>query len=243
MTARAVDRSAACAAGAVLVASAVAAAPAYAHRLDEYLQAATIAVSRDRAVVQLRLTPGVAVFPRVFAAIDADGDGVASPAEQRGYAERVVRDLALAVDGERRPLRLVAAAFPDVAALRAGRGEVVLDLEAAVPPGAGARRLTFENRHQHAIGVYLVNALVPRDSAVRITTQKRNPDQTWYALDYALAGERVAPWSRLAASGAWPWVGMAVLAPLGWLVLLRQRRTERACVDGAADERAMSPRA
>ena len=44
-------------------------APASAHRLDEYLQATTISVEKDRVQAQIRLTPGVTVLPLVLAKI------------------------------------------------------------------------------------------------------------------------------------------------------------------------------
>jgi len=56
---------------------------ASAHRLDEYLQATTISVEKDRIQVQIRLTPGIAVVPSVLRNIDIDADGVISNAEQR----------------------------------------------------------------------------------------------------------------------------------------------------------------
>ena len=49
------------------------ATPAFAHRLDEYLQATTIAVEKDRLVLQLRLTPGVAVAAQVSPAASNGG--------------------------------------------------------------------------------------------------------------------------------------------------------------------------
>ena len=55
------------------------AGPACAHRLDEYLQATTVAVTRGHVVLRVRLTPGVAVAPAVLAQIDANGDGALSP--------------------------------------------------------------------------------------------------------------------------------------------------------------------
>ena len=70
-----------------------------AHRLDEYLQATTISVERDRVQAQIRLTPGVAVFPSVLAGIDTNADQVVSESEQRAYAEAVLRDLSFTVDG------------------------------------------------------------------------------------------------------------------------------------------------
>src|SRR5947199_8542027 len=83
-----------------------------AHRLDEYLQATVISLEKNRITADVRLAPGVAVFPMVLAVIDRNADGVISEAEQRGYAERVLRDLSLTSDGERVMPRLVAARFP-----------------------------------------------------------------------------------------------------------------------------------
>jgi len=39
--------------------------PAGAHTLDEYLEATIISVENDRVQIQIRVTPGVAVFPIV----------------------------------------------------------------------------------------------------------------------------------------------------------------------------------
>ena len=64
------------------------ATPALAHRLDEYLQATTFIVDGDHVEAKMRLTPGVQVSDRVLAAIDANGDGVISEAEQQAYAKQ-----------------------------------------------------------------------------------------------------------------------------------------------------------
>ena len=45
-------------------------ATTYAHRLDEYLQATTIAIEPDHLTLQLRLIPGVAVATKVLAFVD-----------------------------------------------------------------------------------------------------------------------------------------------------------------------------
>lgn len=73
---------------------------ASAHRLDEYLQATLISVEKDHVQASMRLIPGVAVSSAVIPSIDSNGDGVISDAEQRAYAERVVGDLSLSVDGK-----------------------------------------------------------------------------------------------------------------------------------------------
>jgi hypothetical protein len=164
------------------------ASPAHAHRLDEYLQATILSVGKDRVKVQLRLTPGVAVFPSVLAGIDANADGLLSEAEQRAYAERVGRELSLAIDGAPLPLRLATWKFASVGEMREGRGDIQIELDAAVPAGGGDRRLTFDNRHQRAISVYLVNALVPPDPDIRVTGQARSYEQSAIQLDYAQTG-------------------------------------------------------
>ena len=118
------------------------AAPARAHRLDEYLQAATLRVERDRVALRLRLVAGTEVARKVLAGIDTDGDRVISDAEQRAYAERVRADLSLTVDGRPLALRLVSSSFPTVEAVTKGRGDTVLEFEADVPPGDPARTLS-----------------------------------------------------------------------------------------------------
>src|SRR5262245_32885407 len=61
-----------------------------AHRLDEYLQATRVMIAADRVTLELDLTPGVAVAPAIFKAIDGDGNGSISPAEADAYAAQVV---------------------------------------------------------------------------------------------------------------------------------------------------------
>ncbi len=162
-------------------------APASAHRLDEYLQATTISVEKDRVQAEIRLTPGLAVFRRVLAYIDTDANGVISGAEQRAYAERVRLDLSLTIDGDRLRLRLVSSKFAKTEKMREGRGEIQLEFNADVPSGGPNRRLIFENHHQRRIAAYLVNCLVPRDLDIRVTAQNRNYRQSFYQLDYVQA--------------------------------------------------------
>ena len=162
--------------------------PADAHQLDEYVQASKISIARDVVRVELRLTPGVKVLPRVLAAIDTNDDGVISADEQRAYADRVRGDLSLAVDGTNLPLRLVALGFPSMAEMREGLGEIRMDFDAVVPAGGGDRRLTFENHHLRDVAVYLANALVPQDSDIRIGAQRRSYEQSSFTLEYSQSG-------------------------------------------------------
>ena len=163
---------------------------AAAHRLDEYLQATTISVEKNRVQAQIRLTPGVAVLSIVLAKIDTDGDGVISEAEQQAYAEAVLRDFSLTIDGDRLRPRLVSMKFPVIEEMKEGRGEIQIDFKADLPRNGPNRRLIFENNHQSRIAAYLVNCLVPQDPDIRMTAQNRNYQQSFYELDYVQAGVR-----------------------------------------------------
>lgn len=198
---------------------------AFAHRLDEYLQATTITLAKGRVQAQLRLTPGVAVFAFVLPTIDTNGDGKISSGEQRAYAEKVLGDLALAVDGDRLKLQLVSTKYAEIEAMREGRGEIQVDFAAAVHGDRSHRRLVFENYHQRGIGTYLVNCLVPEDPDIRVQAQTRSYDQALYRLEYVESGVRSGPqyltW--------WPdgrgWlVGIAMLLMARLAVRWRMRR-------------------
>ena len=206
------------------------AAPAHAHRLDEYLQATMISVGKERVRAQIRLTPGVAVSSSILAEIDANADGVLSDAEQLAYAQRVLRELSLGIDGTLLPLRLVSSKYASIAEMKEGRGDIVIDFDAVVPSGDVDRHLTFENRHQRAISVYLVNALVSRDPDVRVVSQKRNYEQSSYQLDYEQAGTRSLTTSLARWLTSWGWLAIVGVFSVAQLARLA-RRQERTLAD------------
>jgi hypothetical protein len=166
----------------------VLAVQAFAHRLDEYLQATLVSVEKDRVQLSMRLIPGVAVYPVVLATIDTNGDGVFSETEQRAYALRVLQDLSLTVDGQRMEPRLVSLRFPDAADLKEGLGEIHFEFAASLPAGGRQRRLSFENHHLRRISAYLVNCLVPQDRNIQVTGQDRNYTQSFYQVAFVQAG-------------------------------------------------------
>jgi hypothetical protein len=194
-----------------------------AHRVDEYLQATTIVVGKDRVQAEIRLTPGIEVFPVVLATVDTNRDGAISVAEQRAYAARVLRDVSLEVDGHRLTLRLVSSKFAAVEEMQEGRGAIQLDLEAAVPRGGPERTLTFENHHLSKIGVYLVNGLVPTDPDIRYRLQSRNYEQARYQLDYVQTGVAADPSRFSWWTGAIGLFTIAVLLSFARLILFRRR--------------------
>jgi HupE / UreJ protein len=194
------------------------AAGTLAHRLDEYLQATILSVEQDHVLASMRLIPGVAVSSRVLASIDTNGDGIISLSEQHTYAERVLRDLSITVDGKSVSPTLVSQRFPAIQEIKEGIGEIQIDFTVDLPPGGSQRRIVFENHHQNAISAYLVNCLVPSDPNIRILAQSRNETQSFYQLDYAQPGRASKPvfskvWSNL--RGWMSSVGFANIFRLG----------------------------
>ncbi|HTC43619.1 MAG TPA: HupE/UreJ family protein [Steroidobacteraceae bacterium] len=167
--------------------------PAWTHRLDQYLQATTITLAKERVTLRLRLTPGVSVAGQVLGAMSVKNGGRISDAAQRAYWERVRQDLALTIDGVPLSLRLIDSSFDSAAQLRSGIGEIAFTFDAAPPPGPSPHHLTFTNVHQNAIAAYLVNCFVPADPGIRILAQRRSVDQSSYQLDYAIGGATSVP--------------------------------------------------
>jgi hypothetical protein len=181
---------------------AVSSRPADSHQLDEYLQAARIAIAANRLVLEMSLTPGVAVAPRVLALIDRDGDGQASAAEVDGYARQVLRDVVLSVDGQPIEMTVTRAEGASREEMSAGAGTIRLEAFGKIRAmSAGRHQLRLMNTHQPGFSVYLVNALVPSDPAITITAQRRDALQHGIELDVDVAGRYAATlWSVLMCS-------------------------------------------
>jgi hypothetical protein len=157
---------------------------ASAHRIDEYLQATILSLQADRVQASMRLIPGILVAPSVIAAIDTNGDGVLSEAEQRAYAQRVLGDLSITIDGKSVQPRLISWSFPQPAQMRDGIGEIRIEYRVDLPSGGAHRTLVLANHHLSRTSVYLMNVLVPQDRNIRLLAQKRNEQQSLYELDY-----------------------------------------------------------
>lgn len=162
--------------------------PALAHRLDEYLQATVFSIEPGQVRATMRLVPGVAVADGVISRIDLNHDGVLSANEQHAYAEQVLADLQLKEDNRSLPLHLLGVTFPTLDQMNAGTGEIELAFSADLSSGRGAHKLTFENHHQSSLSVYLVNSLIPQDRAVQLGAQDRNRTQSFYQIQFSLAG-------------------------------------------------------
>ena len=192
------------------------AADVSAHRRDEYLQAARIAIEPRAVQVELTLTPGIDLAGAIVADIDRNRDGSVSQDERRAHALVVLGAVTLEVDGTPVQARLVDSALSDLEAVKRGEGAIRIQAAAALPRlPAGPHQLLFRNRHQPDRSVYLANALVPDSHDVAVTAQRRDDRQTELTIDYFL---RAAP-ARSAA--AWLLAGIAVATGLAGMMIQR----------------------
>jgi hypothetical protein len=169
---------------------------AFAHRLDEYLQATLVDISPGDVRLRLNLTPGIEVVDQVLDRIDRDGNGAISEDEATAYCELLKRDLTLRIDQRDAALKVSASRFSESSELREGFG--IIQVEFTATPGTlapGAHRLTFENRHLPKLSVYLFNAAKPAYHEVQIVRQTRNPDQSLGGIEFTYQGkpEAVSP--------------------------------------------------
>jgi hypothetical protein len=183
-----------------------------AHRLDEYLQATLIGVTRDGIDVEIRLTPGVAMLPALMAVIDQDRDGRISPGEERAYVDRVVREVELRVDGVPASLSLIESKFPAIEAMREGLGTIQVKLRAA----RSGHELRFENRHLPQVSAYLVNCLAAPSDGLVVGRQERDETQRSIQFDYSF-GAGAGPGPR----AAWIAPGPFWAAAIGMLLVAR----------------------
>ena len=198
---------------AIALTTAVAASIAVsAHRRDEYLQAARLAVEPDRVELELDLTPGIAVADATIGDLDRDRDGMLSEGEKRAYVGRVLDAVVLELDGRSLHVETTGSTFPGLNDFRRGEGTIQLHAAAVLPDQAdGDHQFSFRNTNDRGGSVYLANALVPKSDRVTITAQRRDAAQRDLTIDYVLRSRPAtsAPTWLLSAL-----TGVAILAAL-----------------------------
>ena len=168
--------------------------PSFAHRLDELFQAARVSIQADRVVVDLDLTPGIQVAPRLIAVLDTDRNGVISAAEGLDFARTVIRESALSVDGTVLPLGVTGHEESALAVLRGGAG--VVHVQAQSSPhsmtAGGAHVVRYRNGFDPGLSLYAANATLPADEHIVIRGQERDQDQRELAIHFDVRGRFAA---------------------------------------------------
>ncbi len=194
-----------------LLVALILATSASAHRLDEYLQATLLGLTRTGVDVEIQLTPGIAVFPSVLPLLDRNLDGHLSRDEEATYAQWVAKDLELLIDGEKTPLAVVESQFSSLQKMHEGLGSIRLKMHG----NRAGNRLAFRNHHLPELSAYLVNCLASPGDGLTVGKQERDEAQRSIGFVYSFSPGPGKPWTS--------WLVGIGVAAAGWLVLRRQR--------------------
>jgi len=166
---------------------------AFAHRLDEYLQATLVMIEPGEIRLDMNLTPGVAVADQLLSQMHSDSPGVITPEGAAAYTESLRRDLTVQLDRRDLHLSVAGSHFPTSDELHSGWGIIQIAFSSKIGPlHSGAHVLSIVNRHLPGISVYLLNAgqsplfdaTPPKAGSIAVTAQKRNENQSIGEIDF-----------------------------------------------------------
>jgi nickel/cobalt exporter len=177
------------------------AGPAAAHSLDAYLQATYLTLAPSTITVELDLSPGVLIAPRVLSILDGDGDHQVTDAEARTYLGPVLAETDLRVDDQPLSLTLTSVDVPAYRTIQAGYATLRLFATTTTAPAAeGSHRVFFRNGFSDANASYQINAFVADGAAVVLGAQQRDATQRQTTVSYqvgaAAAGQPAGDQAR-----------------------------------------------
>jgi hypothetical protein len=194
---------------------------AFAHPVDECLQAAYLKLGPNSLELELDLTPGERVAPQMLKLIDLNKDSNLDQTEVQRYAESVLKELHLRVDDQTQTLTLEPITPPATDTFLAGGGTIKLMARANLTDDPGSHTLEFRNAHTPVKSGYLANIFV-QSGEVKILDQQRDANQQDFRVRYSLAPRA----SRI----DWTWLIPAILVPTAliawWLTRMKRRRDE-----------------
>ncbi len=162
--------------------------PADAHPLDVYLQASYITVQSTGVGIEVDISPGTEVAADLVARLDTDHDGKFSDEEGRAFADVVVADLAVSVDGTSLPITIANVGLPTYKATAAGYGTVKIVATAPGPVSTGTHTVAYENRSRASKSVFQANAFLQDGLRARVGTQERDADQSTLTFPVTIEG-------------------------------------------------------
>ncbi|HZQ08162.1 MAG TPA: hypothetical protein VFD70_16380 [Anaerolineae bacterium] len=160
---------------------------ALAHPLDVYLQATYITVAPSEIIVELDLSPGVLVAPNVLPQLDTNTDQQISDSESQAYADTILHNIALQVDGKPLALSITKIDMPEYLTIQAGYGTIRIFTTAALPNTInGIHTIYYKNSYAPTGSAYQVNTFVEQSAPITLGKQIRDSIQQSITVDYTL---------------------------------------------------------
>lgn len=152
--------------------------PACAHRLEGLLQATLVEVLPSEIGIEVTLSPGIDIAPKLIAMLDTDGDGRFSAIESAVWAETFMAGQSVRVDSRALTLWVQSVRTSPFAEMTNGHGEIVVSFKADLGAiGSGPHRIECSNRYEPIPSTYQCNGLVPKAPGVQISSHARDERQ------------------------------------------------------------------
>lgn len=149
-------------------------------------QQAHIILGRKKTVVIFYIAPSVRDGQHIFGHADRNGDGILNRLEQSAFANPLLKQSSVTIDGKMVALKLTNVAFPDKRRMVAGRGIVKVRAEVVKGLSTNSRhKISFavqDNRfaRQWDIQPFFASEFKPAPAIISLTrVQNRN----WIALE------------------------------------------------------------
>ena len=173
----------------IVLATALLALPgvASAHPGHSLAQTAYLTLTPGEVRLELDLTVGEAAVASLLAALDPDGDGQASEAETRAWAEGVLGQVSLTLDDGTAAWTLDDVEVADLALVATGSAALSLTAATLRPEGPGPHSLTFVNDYAPAETLRTTTMfLAPGEGwSWDIADQERSDDGAGLTVTYA----------------------------------------------------------
>lgn len=162
---------------------------AAAHPVDEVVQGAYLTLAPGTVRLELDVTPGPAVAGAVLRSLDARPDRLITDAEARAYAERVLAQSAILLDGVAAAWRLEKVSTPPYDALRLKADTLKIYAVAARPDQVGSHSLSYHNRYRPADSQCIANIFLQPGPGLRyrVTGQTHSDDGRVLTVSYTSA--------------------------------------------------------
>jgi hypothetical protein len=168
-----------------------------AHPLDEVVQGAYLTLLPGELRLELDITPGTQVADAVLTVLnpktnkeaDQEADHIITDAQARAYAQSVLQQSTLVLDGVAAPWSLERVSVPPYQNLKLATDTIKIYAVAKRPDRAGALTLRYENRYQPAKSQWIANVFLQPgpDWRYEITGQQHSDDGRLLTVTYTAA--------------------------------------------------------
>lgn len=180
-----------------------------AHPLDQLGQLVIVHLGAKTTQVSLTIGGGMLANEMVLQDLDANGDGVISPAEQSAWLERLAREVHISLDGAQVPIapNQIAVSLPNVKDFHYGLAPIVATFPVPLPNQAGARAhlITFRSNYQPDLARYGLQVQSAPGASVTDQSWPAREMKVAFTTDPAAATMAAASASRSTSAAASAW--------------------------------------